>query len=61
MEAKKCDMCKKFFDITELRNQKIKLYLPSSSTSEYDKRLDICMECQDKIFNMITEDVKEAK
>ena len=21
MEAKKCDMCKKFFDITELRNE----------------------------------------
>ena len=58
MEAKKCDMCKKFFDITESRNAKIKLFLPSDNKFDYDKRLDICMECQDKILNMVAEEVK---
>ena len=58
MEAKKCDMCKKFFDITESRNPKIKLILSPSCEFDYDKKLDICMECQDKIYNMIAEEVK---
>lgn len=58
MEAKKCDMCKKFFDITESRNSKIKLYLSPNCQFDHDKRLDICTECQDKIFNMIVEEVK---
>ena len=58
MEAKKCDMCKKFYDITEARNQKIKVYLSPDSDFDCDRRLDICIECQDKIFNMIAEEAR---
>ena len=61
MEAKKCDMCKKFFDSEDSRHQRVKIYLdPPINGSIYatDKRLDICDECHDKIFNMIAKEVR---
>jgi len=61
MEAKKCDMCKKFFDSEDSRHQRVKIYLdPPANGSIYatDKRIDICDECHDKIFNMIAKEVK---
>lgn len=61
MEAKKCDMCKKFYDEADRRQQRVKIYLdPPMNGSIYDtdKRIDICNECHDKIFNMIVEEVK---
>jgi len=62
MEAKKCDMCKKFYDSEDVRkHQRVKIYLePPMNASIYatEKRIDICNECHDKIFNMIAKEVR---
>jgi len=56
-EAKKCDICGKFYDSEDIRkHQRVKIYLePPKNCSIYDtdKRVDICDECHDKIFDMI--------